>query len=239
MNIHGLAADAAALPANPAGGEALGDEAAAGYQNEHLAQEIAQSLSDSGAWSDDLTLVGPVDPSDEAVVEYIASIFAYARRQMNKPEPEPEPELRSAVESQIALSFVLEKTHAPNHQLFVALERERERLAAEASGSTEANGVGDGSREGAAYAAAVTEEQQIYCLALFDSCAEVVAAELAAPSALRQRQHWLSRARPQSGAPFCLTQEMLTERVLANTKWQRKSQFIQCNATMHSAPVSI
>ena len=64
MNMHGLAADAAALPANPTG-EALGDEAAAGYQNEHLAQEIAQSLSDSGAWSDDLTLVGPVDPSDE------------------------------------------------------------------------------------------------------------------------------------------------------------------------------
>ena len=58
MNMHGLAADAAALPANPTG-EALGDEAAAGYQNEHLAQEIAQSLSDSGAWSDDLTLVGP------------------------------------------------------------------------------------------------------------------------------------------------------------------------------------
>ena len=215
--MHAIAED----PISPiSGGEfEASDEAAYQYDNE-LAQDIAQSLSDSGAWSDDidgLSLVGSVDPSDQAVVQYIDSIFAFARWQRGAPEPEPEPELRHATESEIALSFTLTKNRSPNHQLFVAFEREREQAAA-----------AEAAAAGLPEIAAVTEEQQIYSLALFDSCAEVVAAELAEidPTSrrYRRRRSRLGVAVDSTVAePFFLTQAMLTERVLAQTKWQRES----------------
>lgn len=77
----------------------------------------------------------------------------------------------------------------------------------------------------------VKEAQQIYNMALFDACAEVVSAELAAAAVVqRKRQHWFGtgqeEASPNAFASFCLTQDMLTQRVLYNTKWQRKLAII-------------
>ena len=210
-------------PISPIGGGSFeaSDEDAAAYQYDNdLAHDIAQSLSDSGAWSDDidgLSLVASVDPSDQAVVGYIESIFAFARWQRGSLEPEPEPDLRHATESEIALGFILPENHSPNHQLFVAFERKREQAAA-----------AEAEAAGTPVIAAVTEEQQIYSLALFDSCAEVVAAALAEidPTSRRYRRR-RSRlgvtADPAVVEPFYLTQAMLTERVLAQTKWQRAS----------------
>lgn len=210
-NIHELNGNVDTLSSSALHGEHISGLDYASYQID-LAQDIAQSLSDSGVWSDELSLAGPVDPSDQNVIRYIGSLFEFARRQLGKPEPEASPGKRHTAESEsaIALSFVLEKTHEPNHQLFVAFERERERQSAE-EGTT----------------AAVTEAQQIYNMALFDACAEAVSADLAAASVMHHKRHWLSGAQqeaPQTtSVGCCLTQEMLTQRVLSNTKWQRKS----------------
>eukprot|EP01043_Picozoa_sp_COSAG02_P052296 COSAG02_NODE_5611_length_4190_cov_2.529455_3_plen_382_part_00 len=225
INIHELSGDAA-LSARTQHSEAIDSDDYTSYRNE-LAQDIAQSVSDSGVWSDELSLAGPVDSSDQNITEYICSLFEFARRQLGQPDAEVSPGMRNSLESEIALSFVLEKTHEPNHQLFVGLERERERISA-AEGAT---GV-------------VTESQQIYNMALFDVCAEVVSAELAAASAVqRKRQRWFGTGQEQAPAnalaSFCLTQEMLTQRVLSKTKWQRKSAtwlpFCCCRrCTMHT-----
>lgn len=207
--MHELNGDAAPSSQAPHG-EPMDSDDYASYRND-LAQDIAQSVSDSGVWSDELSLAGPVDSSDQNVAGYIRSLFEFARRQLGKLQGSAEMMHAAKSESEIALSFVLEKTHEPNHQLFVALERERERVSAQGGPTVE-----------------VTEAQQIYNMALFDACAEVVSAELAAAAAVqRKRQHWFGTDRkrppPNALASFCLTQDMLTQRVLSSTKWQRKS----------------
>ena len=210
MNMHDLNGNAA-LPSGVSGD-------CARYHSD-LAHDIAQSLSDSGVWSDELSLAGPVDSSDQKIIEYIGSLFEFARRQLGKPQQaEGSNGMKQIVESEpeVALSFVLEKTYEPNHQLFVALEREREHLSTTEEAMS-----------------AATETQQIYHMALFDACAEVVAAEIAAASEMhRKRQQWLGSvnqwADQDALASICLTQEMLTQRVLSNTKWQRKCTHWSC-----------
>lgn len=205
-NSHELNSNVA-LSASALHGEHINSLDYASYQI-----DLAQSLSDSGVWSDELSLAGPVDSSDQNAIRYIGNLFEFARRQLGKPEPGTSPVMRHTAESEsaIALSLVLEKTHEPNHQLFVAFERERERQSVE-DGAT----------------AVVTEAQQIYNMALFDACAEAVSAELSAASVMHHKRHWLSGVQheaPQNTfAGCCLTQEMITQRVLSNTKWQRKS----------------
>ena len=77
MNMHDLN-DNAALPSGVSGD-------CARYHSD-LAHDIAQSLADSGVWSDELSLAGPVDSSDHKIIEYIGSLFEFARRQLVKPQ---------------------------------------------------------------------------------------------------------------------------------------------------------
>jgi len=159
------------------------DEAADEGRVQDLAHDIAQSLSDSGAWSDDLSALGSVDPSDEAISRYIRDLFEWL-------QANHKPENGATSHSEIAHSLILPESRLPNRQLFVGYERERERKAAEEAAATMPDSAhGDAEHGASANMPIVTEEQQMHHLAIFDACAEVVRAPLPSmPASLSLRR---------------------------------------------------